>query len=129
MGETGLPSFEELFLTVSDVQRSKEFYIVRLGLKAEYEGDDFVILRAGKGPTILLHDAGGEPVAPGTFGMEIRVADVDRLYVELSRKGLHFGREPFEVSHEGDRWSPRREARLTDPDGYGITLFTPLKTK
>lgn len=121
-----MPSLEELFLAVSDVRRSKDFYVAMLGFDAKYEGDDFVILRGGDGPSILIHDAEGDPVEPGTVDMEIRVDDVDRLYAELSRRGVRFRKAPFQVSHEGDPWSPRREARLADPDGYAITLFTRL---
>ncbi|MBI4415922.1 MAG: VOC family protein [Euryarchaeota archaeon] len=124
MAEGG-PVFEELLLMVSDLRASKDFYLTKLGFRAEYEGDDFVILRTG-GTRILLHDAGGEPVPAADLELEIRVDDVDRLYEELASQGVALRKAPFVVSHEGDPWSPRREARLRDPDGYGITLFTPV---
>jgi hypothetical protein len=55
------------------------------------------------------------------------VDDVDRWHESLSKEGVAFRRAPFQVSHEGDPWSPRREARLTDPEGYGITLFSSVR--
>lgn len=120
-----VPSFEELFLPVSDLGRSRAFYRDGLGLRVAHEGDDFLILRGAGGPRILLHEAGGDRVVPGKFEMEIRVHDVDRCFQELSRSGVRIRREPFEVTHEGDPWSPRRETRLADPDGYGVVLFSP----
>ena len=128
MGEQ-LPYFENLFLLVSDLEESKAFYRDKLRLHPEYEGDNFVILRGAGGSRILLHDAEGEPVKPGSFEMEIRVDDVDRWYREVSGSGVRVRREPFRVSHEGDPWSPRRETRLADPDGYGVILFSPLQSK
>lgn len=119
------PSLEEVFLSVSDVSRSKQFYVGTLGFETEYEGNNFVLLRMDGGPTILLHDAEGEPVVPGSAILEIRVEDVDRWHREQSAGVGAGGQPPFEVTHEGDRWSPRREARLSDPDGYRIVLFTP----
>jgi catechol 2,3-dioxygenase-like lactoylglutathione lyase family enzyme len=122
------PVLEELFLFVSDIPRSKAFYIGKLGFKPDHEGEDFVILRTG-GTKILFHDAGGDSIRTGNVELEIRVDDVDRWYEALSKEGVTFRRAPFQVSHEGDPRSPRREARLTDPDGYGITLFSSLRSK
>lgn len=124
-----MPILEEIFLAVSDVEVAKDFYVDKLGFKLAYEGGDFVIVRTDGGPSLLLHSAEGEPVSPGTFEMELRVDDVDRVCEDLSRKGVQFSKGPFEVSHEGDPWSPRREARLRDPDGYGLTLFHPRKER
>jgi len=117
------PILEGLVLLVSDIPRSKAFYVGKLGFRPDYEGDDFVILRMG-GTKILFHDAGGESIQTGNIELEIRVDSVDRWHESLSKEGVAFRRAPFQVSHEGDPWSPRREARLTDPDGYGITLFS-----
>lgn len=120
------PVFEQLVLLVSNLKRSKEFYLGKLRFEPEYEGHDFVILRTG-GPRLLLHESEDEAVHACSHEMEVRVDDVDRWYERLSKEGASFRRAPFRVGHEGDPWSPRREARLSDPDGYGITMFTPLK--
>ncbi len=120
------PIFEEILLVVSNIRTSTDFYMNKLRLEAEYEGKDFVILRTG-GSRILLHDSEGEPVRMADLELEFRVDDVDALYSELARQGVAFRRAPFDVSHEGDQSSPRREARFRDPDGYGICLFSPKK--
>jgi catechol 2,3-dioxygenase-like lactoylglutathione lyase family enzyme len=122
MGAT--PALEEILLTVANLSTSREFYVGVLGFATEYEGDSFTLLRIGDGPAILLHDAEGEPVVPGSTLLEIRVDDVDRWYQTHAWKAGASVRPPFDVTHEGDRWSPRREVRLSDPDGYGIVLFT-----
>src|SRR6266508_3925525 len=120
------PTLAELFLFVSDLQASKDFYLDKLKFRASVEGKDFIVLDAG-GSRILLHDSAGETFQTGDVAFEFRVDDVDRLHRELSRQGVRFQRVPFEVSHEGDPWSPRREARVRDPDGYGPTIFSPLR--
>lgn len=78
---------------------------------------------------LLFHDAGGESIRPGDVELEVRVDDVDRLCEALSKEGVRFRKAPFTASHEGDPWSPRREARLTDPDGHRITLFSTLASR
>lgn len=123
------PSLEELFLLVSDLERSARFYRDGLQLRTEYEGGNFLVLRGEGGSRILIHDAEGEAVQAGSFEMEFRVDDVDGWYDRLADRGAAVRREPFRVAHEGDPWSPRREARLADPDGYGIVLFTPLGSR
>jgi len=116
------PVFDEISLYVSNLKESRAFYVDRLGFGVEYEGGDFVVLKTG-GTKILLH-ASSQPPEMADLIFQIRVEDVDSLHVELTKLGVRFARPPIDVSHEGDPWSPRREARLVDPDGYDIALFS-----
>jgi len=115
--------FDELSLHVSDLDESRAFYVDRLGFGLEFEGEDFVVLKTG-GTKLLLH-ASSQPPEMADLILQFRVEDVDSLYAELNKKGVIFARPPIDVSHEGDPWSPRREARVLDPDGYDIALFSP----
>lgn len=112
-------------LGVSDLRVSREFYVGALGFDLEFQGDDFLVLRTGA-TKILLH-ARHERVALADIILQIRVEDVSRTHAELVRQGVAFWRPPTEVLHEGDPWSPRLEARLKDPDGHEIALFSPRR--
>jgi len=121
------PEIGLIFLYVSDLKRSKEFYLDKLGFRLEYKGEDFVRIRPSTGPPIMLHSAHGRNLASAGFELELKVDDVDKWYERLSREGVRFARPPSQIAHEGDPSGPRREATLRDPDEYRLALFTPLK--
>ena len=116
-----------IFLFVSDLKRSVEFYVEKLGFQLEYEGEDFVRIRANIGTPIMLHKSHGRDIKSAGFELELKVDDVDVWYKRLTNQGAEFRRPPSEVEHEGDPSGPRREATLHDPDGYRLALFTPLR--
>ena len=118
--------FDEISLHVSDLRASRTFYVDRIGFGVEYEGEDFLVLRTG-GTRILLHASPGRTERANVI-LQIRVENVDRLHETLGKLGVRFSRAPIDVSHEGDPWSPRREARLLDPDEHDIALFSPKQT-
>ncbi len=122
---TAVPMFDMLTLGVSDLRAARAFYVVKLGFAVEHEGADFLVLVTGA--TKLLLHARDEAVPPGDLILQIRVEDVARTHADLGRRGVSFWRPPTVVSHEGDPWSPRLEARLRDPDGREIALFSPVR--
>jgi catechol 2,3-dioxygenase-like lactoylglutathione lyase family enzyme len=114
------------FLTVSDVQRSAEFYTNVLDGEVVLAGEpsvvklanSWIILNVGGGPTddkpdVVLH--------PPTSSREvssflnIRVSDIKRSYGEWKRKGAQFLTEPKE--HENEI-----RCYMKDPDGYLIEV-------
>jgi len=119
-----MPRLEELILPVSNLARSRDFYVDTVGLEVAVQGRDFLVLRTEEGATILLHSTGGEPITPGSFMFELRVPDLDQWFRERAEGMTGVQKPPYDVSHEGDKWSPRREARLADPDGYSIVVFS-----
>jgi len=119
------PVLDEISIHVSNLKKSRTFYVDHLGFGVEYEGEDFLVLTTG-GTKVLLH-AAAEPPTIADVILQVRVEDVDRLHDALGTLGVRFSRAPVDVSHEGDPWSPRREARLRDPDGYDIALFSPKR--
>ena len=113
-------------LVVADPDRSREFYRSLLGGQVLLEGDPVIMkvantwltLATGGGPTddkpgISL----GTPAEPRfTSGfLNVRVADVARVYQEWSAKGAEFLTEPKDHGRE-------IRAYLRDPDGHLIEV-------
>lgn len=119
------PTFDMITIGVSNLAASRDFYATTLGFGVEFEGEDFVILTTGA-TKILLHARGGR-VPAGDLILQVRVDDARRTYAALRRRGVEFSRPPTTVTHEGDPWSPRLEARLQDPDGRELALFSPVR--
>jgi lactoylglutathione lyase len=126
------------FLTVTDVRRSAEFYERILGGTILRSGEptflqianSWLILNVGGGPTddkptvTLLPPE--QPDRVSSF-LNLRVADIQAVYREWSRKGAQFLTEPRDHRFEV-------RCYLRDPDGYiievgqwkgGISAFHP----
>jgi len=99
-----------IVLPVSDVPRSRDWYVNQLGFTLERELDHAVGIKDEAGLTIFLVKA-TDPLAGQKITLTIRVGNVDSKYHELSNAGVPF------VS------PPRRQfwgygAEVLDPDGY-----------
>ena len=112
-------------LAVRDVKRCAEFYRDKIGFKLEVLEDDFAYLAIGaKGlPGIAIVSLDGfaaetsekharprEKVAPRNY-FAVFVDDTDRLYKELSGKGVSFPTPPT------TRPSGQQYAFFEDPEG------------
>ena len=113
-------------LVVADQDRSREFYRSLLGGQVLLEGDPVIIkvantwltLVTGGGPTD--DKPGVSPSTPAdperTSGfLNVRVADIARVYQEWSAKGAEFLTEPKDHG-------PEIRAYLRDPDGHLIEV-------
>ncbi|MDL4816915.1 VOC family protein [Actinomadura opuntiae] len=114
------------FLTVRDVDVSKEFYVNVLGGEVILEenpatvrvANSWIIMNPGGGPTpdkpdiVLSPPSPGDPVS--TF-MNVRVADIEAFYADAKAKGVEFLTEPL------DRKAEIR-CYMRDPDGYLIEV-------
>jgi catechol 2,3-dioxygenase-like lactoylglutathione lyase family enzyme len=114
--------FEGLTLTVASVQRSIEFYGVKLGLKVEMNAAPaFAMIRIGAGTIGLLSidEARKEGVTDTTaeqkraIHVEFSSDDLDALYEELKSKGVVFHQPPHDEPWE-------RSMTAFDPDGYAV---------
>lgn len=99
-----------LVLPVSNVQKSREWYVNKLGFAPERELDEAVEIKDPSGLTIFLVKT-TDPLAGQKITLTIQVANVDTKHQELSADGVNF------VS------APRRQfwgygAEVLDPDGY-----------
>jgi catechol 2,3-dioxygenase-like lactoylglutathione lyase family enzyme len=114
------------FLVVSDQDRSREFYRSLLNGKVLLERDpvimkvanSWLILNSGGGPT---DDKPTVTLAPPTDPnltsafLNIRVADIAKVYRDWSSKGAEFLTEPKD--HESEI-----RAYVRDPDGHLIEV-------
>ena len=109
--------FDHLRIPVSDLARSRDWYIRTLGLTVEFEVPDrqTVALQDTDGFTIFLQEV-GSAVAPNQAALWFQVADVDATFADWSARGVAFAHGPRK-----SYWGYGVE--LADPDGYLIRLW------
>src|SRR5262245_12649928 len=99
-----------MVLPVSDVQRSRDWYVGKLGFALERELEGAVGIKDRAGLTIFLIKSQGA-LAREKITLTIQVDDVDRQHQELVGAGVTL------VSPPGRRfWG--YGAEVLDPDGY-----------
>lgn len=115
---------------VSDLERSKAFYIDGLGFRIEYERpeDRFVFLSLGN-IQLMLEEGSEEELADlhYPFGAGVNfsfgVENVEEIYERLLEKGYPIRRSiekrTFRV---GDGFVSPTEFSVSDPDGYFIRI-------
>ena len=114
------------FLVVSDQDRSRDFYQSIFGGKVLVERDpvimkvsnSWLILNEGGGPTddkptVTLTTPSDRNRTSGF--LNVRVADIDKVYKEWSAKGAEFLTEPKDHGRE-------IRAYIRDPDGHLIEV-------
>jgi catechol 2,3-dioxygenase-like lactoylglutathione lyase family enzyme len=114
------------FLVVSDQERSRDFYQSVFDGKVVLERDpvimkvanSWLILNVGGGPTddkpTVTLTTPANPDQTSAF-LNIRVADIARVYAEWSAKGARFLTEPKDHGSE-------IRAYIRDPDGHLIEV-------
>lgn len=116
-------TFDGLVVFVADVRASAQLYEKSLGLVQDWADDNHVQFRLAtkgnpQGAWLLLHPVtdGSSPQHLGSFVVD----DVDGLVAQLRDGGFAVTQEPADQP-----WGVR-EASVTDPDGNGLTLTTPI---
>ena len=111
-----LMKFDHLNLPVSNLERSRDWYVGALGLKVEFEVPDnrTVALNDGEGFAIFLQEKAG--VAPNGVALWFQVDDVDVAYTQWTTRGVAFAHAPRK-----NFWGYGPE--LADPDGYLVRLW------
>jgi predicted enzyme related to lactoylglutathione lyase len=109
--------FDHMALPVTNVKRSRDWYVNALGFKVEFEDPKkkIIAIRDQAGFTIFLSQTSGR-IAGAKCTMVIQVKDVDRKHRELTRKGVKFINAPQKLM-----WG--YGAELLDPDGYQVNLW------
>jgi lactoylglutathione lyase len=114
------------FLVVSDQDRSRDYYQSVFGAEVVRDRDpvilhlanSWLILNIGGGPTAdkptVTLTTPEDPNTVSAF-MNIRVADIHRVYREWSARGAQFLTEPVDHPHE-------IRAYILDPDGHLIEV-------
>jgi len=117
-------------ITVSDMKKSKAFYVDTLGLKVtkDYREDDdnwWVTMEfPGGGAWMTLGRAAmygtDEPLKPGMLGLYFATSDVEATREELSKKGVKVG------DIQDDLFGPGSGVKfftIEDPDGNSINVL------
>jgi len=99
-----------MVLPVSDVQRSRDWYVDRLGFALEREREGAVGIKDRAGLTIFLVKSQGA-LTGQKITLTIQVDDVDRKHQELVSTGVTFVSPP-----QRQFWG--YGAEVLDPDGY-----------
>jgi catechol 2,3-dioxygenase-like lactoylglutathione lyase family enzyme len=109
--------FDHLRIPVSDLARSREWYVATLSLRVEFEVPDqrSVALNDSDGFALFLQQM-PPPILPNGCALWFQVADVDATYAEWSGRGITFACEPRKFY-----WGYGVE--LVDPDGYLVRLW------
>jgi predicted enzyme related to lactoylglutathione lyase len=113
-------------LSVSDMPRSKAFYVDTLGLKVtkDFRQDDqnwWVTLTSTEGGiSINLARYGENTIKPGTVGLYFKTSDIDAAHKELGKKGAKVNDIQDDLFGPG---SGVKFFQLEDPDGTQVTLY------
>ena len=116
----GRPVFSHCFLHVIDLERTRAFYADRLGVEVLTETPGYLRLGGGGGFHIGVEQrAASEVGAPG-IELELQVSDVDALATALREAGVS-------VTEPSDQDWGARHAWLHDPDGYRLSIWSPIE--
>lgn len=114
-------------LTVDDIERTKDFYVNKLGFRIEYERPEnkFVFLSLYENQIMFEQQNGhwsvGELEHPYGRGInfEMAVPDAEALYQRVLGHEIKPFRELMESKYrEGDGYIIQHEFLIQDPDGY-----------
>jgi catechol 2,3-dioxygenase-like lactoylglutathione lyase family enzyme len=108
---------DHLRIPVSDLTRSRDWYIRTLAQTVEFEMPDrqTVALQDTDGFTIFLQEV-RSPVVPNQCALWFQVESVDSTFTAWSARGVAFAHAPRK-----SYWG--YGAELADPDGYLIRLW------
>ncbi|HKW90716.1 MAG TPA: VOC family protein [Methylomirabilota bacterium] len=108
---------DHLRIPVSDLARSRRWYVETLGLTVEFEVPErrTSALQDGGDFTIFLQEMPA-PVHANGCALWFQVADVDATFSEWSARGIAFAHGP-----RRSYWG--YGAELVDPDGYLVRLW------
>ena len=99
-----------LVLPVTDLQKSRDWYVGKLGFTLEREQEGVVGIKDSAGLTIFLQGVAGS-LAGLKITLTIEVDSVDSKYQELESSGVQFVSPPKVLF-----WG--YGAEVLDPDGY-----------
>ncbi|MBX3033570.1 MAG: VOC family protein [Bdellovibrionaceae bacterium] len=129
MKPKSLAAINHIIVMVSDMNKSVEFYESILGFKTRFRSENWTELDAGN-ITLALH-GGGKPrdknqmepheSAAGTASINFDVHDVEKIYQDLTAKGVTFTLTPTVRQNEGIKL-----AVAQDLDGFEICFAQKL---
>jgi methylmalonyl-CoA/ethylmalonyl-CoA epimerase len=125
-GAVHLEEIAQIAVTVSDLQRSKDFYQNVLGMRLLFDAGPMTFFQCGK--IRFAIGTSSAPVTPSGTILYFRVQDIHSAHAALAARGVVFTQSPFRVARMADHelWL----APFRDPDGNPIELMceVPLAT-
>lgn len=115
-----MTALSHLFVHVTSLEATRHFYVDFLGLEVLVDEDGYLRLGGGDGFHIGFEEREWADVGAPGIEIAIRVDDVDETYRRLRAEGLDVARP------EDQEWGARH-AWLRDPDGYRLSLYTPIE--
>jgi catechol 2,3-dioxygenase-like lactoylglutathione lyase family enzyme len=114
-------------LSVSDIQKSLEFYTKVLGFAVEYQRpqNKFVFLSRG-GAQIMIEEINGnwntgdlkQPFGRG-INFQIETENIGELLQNIQKNNINLYKEPFVSEYASDNTIyVQKEFLIQDPDGY-----------
>lgn len=125
-------------LTVTNINKSKEFYTKVLGFKIEYERpeDKFTFLSLGEAQLMLEEINNnwnvGELKYPFGNGInfQIDIDDIERFVSNVKVQNVLLFKEIFTSTYQcGDECYEEKEVLIQDPDGYLLRFSETQKIK
>lgn len=113
-------ALSHLFIHVTDLARTRAFYVDLLGLEPLMEGGGYLRVGGGGGFHLGFEERDAPEVGAAGIELVVRVEDVDAAYERLIAAGVTFDTKP------GDQDWGARHAWLRDPDGYRLSIYTPI---
>jgi methylmalonyl-CoA/ethylmalonyl-CoA epimerase len=114
-----LDEIAQIAVTVSDLQRSRDFYQNVLGMRLLFDAGPMTFFQCGK--IRFAIGTSSAPVAPSGTILYFRVLDIHSAHAALVARGVVFIQSPFRVARMADHelWL----APFRDPDGNPIELM------
>lgn len=115
-----------LALTVSDLERSFQFYHDVFGMLAVYREKKFIQAQTPGAHDILVLEQGGDDIGKSGgikhFGFRlVEARDIDRAAAAIERAG-------GKILHRGEFAPGEPYVFFTDPDGYEVEVWYELPT-
>ena len=109
----------QIAITVSDLERAKDFYGNTLGMHHLFDAGVMSFFQCGE--IRLMIGASEKPVQPGGTILYFRVTEIHAAHEALEARGVTFTHKPHLVAKmpDHDLWM----AFLNDPDGNPIGLM------
>lgn len=125
-------------LTVTNIEKSKEFYTEILGFKIEYERkeDNFVFLSLGEAQ-LMLDGVNENWVMSGFYypfgsgvNFQIEIDNIEQFVAKIKEKEIDLYKDIFESKYKcGDITYTKKEVMIIDPDGYMLRFSEMVETR
>lgn len=111
--------FHHLFIHVHDLKRTRRFYVDLLGMDLLAEENGYLKVGGDDGFAIGVEQRPGSEVGASGVEIVIQVDDVDGLAADLRQAGI-------DITAPADQSWGARHAWFHDPDGYRLSIYSPL---